>query len=369
MIGRRGTLAAALVAAGLCALLALSATAAARAPKNFFGVVPQGPLTDQDFARMGKAKVGTLRFQLVWSMIDGTSAAGDYDWAAPDHVIGQAARNGVRALPFVYSTPDWVARLDGVNCQRCGAFAPRNGAALQAWREFLLAAVQRYGPGGQFWAAHPEIPERPIRAWQLWNEQNSPTFYAPRPKVKAYAKLLSAGHDAILSVDRGAEIVLGGMFATPLGGDKPAIKSWKYLKRLYRVKGAKRSFDGVAPHPYAPQMKNVKAQIDLLRRAMKHGHDRKAELWITEIGWSSARNGNPLNRGPRGQADRLTQAFKYFQRKRRKFKIENVDWYSWRDNHAAGVGLCAFCPDSGLLKEGYDPKRSLRAFTRFTGGS
>ncbi|MQA76176.1 MAG: hypothetical protein GEU88_17890 [Solirubrobacterales bacterium] len=364
-------------AAALLALLVLfallAASADARTPRSFFGVVPQTQLAEQDFEMMGDAKVGTLRFELRWAGIDPTSAPDDYDWSGPDFIIAQAARNRVGTLPFVYSTPDWVAKLDD-RCKRdCGPYAPRKGPALRAWKGFLEAAVQRYGPGGAFWAEHPELPQKPIRAWQIWNEQNSPSFYKPRPKVKHYAKLLRAGHQAITGVDRKAEVVLGGMFGTPLQGRKPAIAAWDYLKKLYRVKGAKRTFEGVAPHPYAAKFKNgnktVLAQLDLFREAMRKGGDPNADLWITELGWSSADGGNPLNRGRRGQAARLKQAFKYFEKHRRKLNIRTVDWYSWRDHLNAPDGaLCAWCPESGLIEEDYDPKPSLRAFMRFTGG-
>jgi polysaccharide biosynthesis protein PslG len=366
-------LGAALVVAMLCALLAASAaSASARAPRGFFGVTPQASLSVKDFDLMGDARVGTLRFELRWAGIDPSSAPGDYDWTGADYVIGQAARNRVTTLPFFYSTPDWVAKRDGTCRRDCGPFAPRNGAARKAWKEFVKAAVERYGRGGDFWAEHPEIPAEPVRAWQVWNEQNSPSFYKPRPDVKDYAKLLRAASQAITGVDRRAEIVLGGMFSTPRQGRKPAIAAWKYLNKLYRVKGSKTTFDGVAPHPYAAKFKGgnktVLRQLDLFRRAMRRGGDGNADLWITEIGWASEKGGNPLNRGPRGQANRLEQAFKYFVRKRRKLNIENVTWYSWRDNLAADIGLCAWCPQSGLLEEDYDGKPSLRAFERFTGG-
>ena len=46
-------------------------------------------------------------------------------------------------------------------------------------------------PEGSFWSEHPELPALPIRAWQIWNEQNSPTFFAPKPSVRAYARMLT----------------------------------------------------------------------------------------------------------------------------------------------------------------------------------
>ncbi len=358
-------------ALAVCVLAAATAASAA-VPKSFFGVVPQAPLTTADIDRMGQGKVGTLRFELFWAGVDPTAAPNDYNWAGPDAIVGAAARNGIQPLPFIYSTPTWVANgLDGFNCgdSTCSPYAPKGGAALDAWATFLRAVVRRYGPDGEFWSLNPTIPKLPIRAWQLLNEQNSPSFYKPKPNVKSYAKVLEAGHDAIAAEDPGAQVILGGMFGTPLGGRKPGIAAWDYLEKLYRVKGVKGWFDGVAAHPYGASLKGkVIPQLDLFRDEMKDARDKNTGLWITELGWASGGPKNPLNRGKAGQAQRLREAFKYFKKKRRKLKIQTVEWYSWRDNSAGDVGLCEWCPYSGLFTESLAPKPSWDAFTKFTGG-
>ena len=376
MISRRGTLGVFAVVLVL-GLLGAASSAQAAVPASFFGVVPQSALTTEDIDRMGQGNVGTLRFEIFWAGVDPTAADGDYDWSGPDAIVRDAARNGIRPLPFVYSTPKWVAEgLDGFNCAQgnCSPYAPKGAAALDAWATFLRDAVRRYGPNGEFWTLNPTIPVMPITAWQLLNEQNSPSFFKPKPKVKRYAKVLDAGHDAIVAEDPTAEIVLGGMFGTPLQGRKPAIAAWDYLEKLYKVKGAKKSFDGIAPHPYAAHFskpgsdRTVLGQVELFRDEIKDAHDRGASLWFTELGWASGGPPNPLNRGEAGQAKRLKEAFKFFKRKRRAWNIETVDWYSWRDN-SANVGLCAWCPHSGLFSESLSPKPSWNAFTKFTGGS
>ncbi len=266
-----------------------TAESAVAAPSRFFGVMPQGPLEAADYQKMGEANVGVLRFEMSWPAIDPSSDPTDFDWSSADAVVGSAAMNGVTTLPFVTSAPSWVLELDGHDCDpgTCPPYGPRGDAALAAFRAFVSAAAERYGPDGQFWAENPEIPELPIRAWQIWNEQNSPSFWKPKPNVKAYAKLLDSAHRAISRVDPGAKVILGGMFGTPLGGRKPAISAWDFLGKLYRLKGARRDFDGVAPHPYASKLAKVQDQVDLLRDAMVAAHDRDAELWITEIGWAS----------------------------------------------------------------------------------
>jgi polysaccharide biosynthesis protein PslG len=368
---RRGRLAAA--CAALAAITVLGAGSAhAAVPAGFYGVAPQTPLGASDLDRMGQAQVGTLRFELSWARIDPSPAPGDYNWAASDAIVANAARNGIELLPFVYSTPAWAANgLDGhpCNAHECYPWAPQNDAARQAWQAFLADLAARYGPNGQFWSLNPQLPQQAITAWQIWNEQNSPSFFKPKPKVKAYAKLLAASKTGLRSVDPGADIVLGGMFGTPLGGRKPGISAWKFLRKLYDIKGAKKNFDAVAPHPYAAKLKKVKAQMDLLRKEMRKGRDRKTALWITELGWGSGGPDNPLNRGLKGQGQRLKQAYKFFKRKRKAWNVRTVVWYSWQDNLSINAGLCVWCPQSGLLTEGGDAKPSYRAFVKLTGGS
>lgn len=360
-----------MLAAALALAIAVASSANAAVPRQFFGVMPQGPLNADDYAAMGDAKVGTLRFELYWGAIDPSAAADDYNWAASDAVVTAAAENGVGLLAVVSTAPSWVLQLDGHDCDpgKCPAYAPKGKQALAAWRTFLDDAVDRYGPNGEFWTLNPTVPKLPIRDWQIWNEQNSPSFWKPKPDVKAYAKLLDSAHDAITGADPGAEIILGGMFGTPLGGRKPALAAWDYLAKLYQQKGAKQNFDAVAPHPYASKFSKVLAQIDLIRDVMVQAHDANTALWITELGWASGGAPNPLNRGLAGQADRLEEAFRYLIKKRKQLQIENVTWYSWRDNSTTGVGLCEWCPKSGLLNEDGSTKPSYDAFTEFTGGS
>jgi polysaccharide biosynthesis protein PslG len=337
-------------------------------PRAFFGVAPQGQLGDADLVRMGQGQVGTLRIFLPWGLIDPTEAD-DYTWDPYDAVILGAARNGIDVLPFLFGTPNWVAQtLDGEQCGTdCDGFAPRSDAALAAWGDFVAAAVDRYGPDGTLWAENPDVPKRPIRAWQIWNEQNSPTFYQPQPDVAGYAKLLDAATAQIRDRDPGAKVILGGMFGTPQEGKSPAFSAWKFLHELYAIEGTD-GFDGVAAHPYAAHLEKVQFQVERMRKEIEAAGDDDASLWITEVGWASSGPQVPLNRGVDGQAQSLTDAFNYFLSVREAWNVDVVIWYSWRD---IGESVCDWCPGSGLFPEDSldDPKPSWDAFTAFTGGS
>jgi hypothetical protein len=339
-------------------------------PSSFFGVAPQAQLAADDLSRMGQGQIGTLRTIINWATVDPTAVTDDNNWATIDPIVAEAARNGIQVVPFVFGTPSWVVQtLDNGSCpvDKCAAYAPRTVAALEEWKRFLGEAVARYGPNGEFFAENPSVPVVPITTWQIWNEQNSETFYKPQPSPSAYATLLAASHDAILAQDPNARILLGGMYGTPGGEDEPKLFAWNFLRKLYRVPGFANSFNAVAAHPYSARLTKVKQQVKLLHKeVVKAGDD--ASMWITEIGWSGGDGPNPLERGKRGQANRLREAMRYFIGKRAAFKIENVTWFAWRD--LAGKPICAWCAKAGLFKApALTPKPAWNALMAFTGGS
>ena len=157
------------------------------------------------------------------------------------------------------------------------------------------------------------------------------------------------------------------MFGTPRGGQKPVIAAAEFLAGSTAGPGRARDFDGVAPHPYAAGLDGVIDQVGLLRDEIERAGD-DARLWITELGWASGGSSHPLDRGPRGQAERLRRAFRYFLERRRRMKIEAVAWYSWRDSApAASAVLCDWCPHSGLLEQDGTAKPALAAFSDVAG--
>jgi hypothetical protein len=349
----------ALLALLICALAASSA--AAKAPRSFFSVIPQVGLEDADFTKMKQGRVGTMRFLVPWSSVDEGPGPGNEDWNYLDYQFLNLGQRGIKPLPFIASTPNWVARdLDGRDCDDCSSYYPKSPAALDAWKDFLRLIVGRYGHNGTFWQSHPTAKEPPD-AWQLGNEQNSPTYWAPKPDPKQYAKLVKAGAQAIRAEDSKTDIVLGGMFGTPFGDTGTGIAAWTYFTKLYRVKGIKKAFDGVALHPYAGSIKLVRQQSQLSIERIRRAGDGNADLWITEIGWAS--NGPDRNRlvvGKKGQAKRLRGAYKLFLKRRNAWNVRNVSWYAWRDHQSSSI--CAWCAYSGLIGEGGGSKPAWKAF-------
>jgi len=358
-------LAATLAALGAIFAFMVAATPAGAASRDFYGIVPVAGPSPEEFTTMADAGVGTYRFQLSWATVQPSEGAA-YDFSSVDERVRDAALAGLQPFPFLYGSPDFIS-----GSRRHPAVD--NEEDKQAWREFVTASVERYGPGGAFWtefeAENPGVAPQPFDAYQILNEQNSPSYYEPKPSVKDYAEVLDIAHDAIVDVDPGADVVLGGMFGTP--GRHTAIYSWKYLRKLYK-EGAKQNFDAVALHPYSPNLKGIEAQIELVRKQMKKSKDAKTPIWITEIGWGSAGSGgHELIKSTGGQKKMLQKSFKLLRSKKGKWKIRRLMWFTWRDtgNPSDPVGVtCTWCASAGLLDENLDPKPSFDAFTKFAKG-
>jgi hypothetical protein len=343
-------------------LLCLLAPASAQAlPRGFFGIAPQTPLGDADFARMRSGGVETIRLSMPWSSIQ-RSPRSDYDWSGFDAAMTDAAKNRIGILPVLGTSPGWATG----NWRRMPV---DGGRARRGWAEFVRAAVERYGPGGEFWAEHGPgtdrpLPAMPIHAWQIWNEENF--FYFVKPvSVGRFARLLAITRPAIRRADPRAEIVLGGLFGAPKQGMPRALDAVDFLDQLYRRGGVKANFDAVALHPYAADVAELRRQVEAVRQTMARHGDRRSSLYVTEMGWGSAYNPKTVafEVGLQGQARELRAAYRYLIANHGRLKLKQVDWFSWKDL----PGACSFCDSSGLFRAGakFRPKPAWRAFVSF----
>jgi hypothetical protein len=337
------------------------------APPGVVGVVPQAEIFEEDLDRMAQGKITTMRVVVPWGLIDSTEKPDDLNWGYLDPIVVAAAERGIQVIPTIYGTPAWVAEgLDGNECDPdCSSYAPRSPEAIDAFGRFVGALAERYGPGGEVWGATPFDP-RPFKSWQIWNEQNSPTFYMPEVDPEAYAAMLTEAAGQIREVDGDAELILGGMFGTPFKGEPPALSAWEFLDELYAIEGSRDAFDAVGSHPYAAHLGKVEQQVERMHDAIERAGD-DASIWITEVGASSDYGDNPLAKGPEAQAAILQETFEFFVAQREELDIKGVTWYSWRD---AAAPQCDWCPGSGLFEEtSLEPKPAWDAFVAFTGGS
>ncbi len=358
-------------------LLALAAamlapTAAQALPRTFFGVAPQTVLTDTDAAYMKAGGIGSVRWPVNWELIQ-PSKKGGYDWSSVDAAVTVAARHGLTILPFLYGTPHWIAN-------KPTTLPIDNGQARKAWLAFVTAAVERYGPEGEFWSLHapavagvnyvPAVPKPlPIRTWQVWNEANFFYFAYPVSPTR-YARLLKPTYGAIKAADPSAKVLLSGLFGAPNPGGKKGMDADKFLAALYRVPGIKSYFDGVALHPYAFHVEDLEELTEGMREVIVENHDRATGLYITEMGWGSQNDPNVVafEQGIQGQARELRKSYAYLIANRNRLNLKSTYWYSWKDT--AEYPACSFCDSVGLFRAGarFHPKPAWRAFVALSGG-
>jgi hypothetical protein len=345
-----------IIAAALIVLLgAGSAQARPYVPPGFIGITPQDAANDADFELMREAGVKSLRMQLRWSSVEPFSPdLVTPHWEEFDEAVGLAAAHGMRAFPFVWTTPPWV----GPDL----ALEPNTSRwALSAWASFLRRAVRRYGRNGSFWRSNPDLPYLPVRLWEIWNEENIVTFGRTNPGL--FARLMRVSGRVIHRADRGAKAIIGGFFGRPLQ-IPPNVGSGAFLSGIYKAGNVKRFFDGVALHPYVARARAMRGQILNLRRIMRDNHDARTPLYVTELGWGSDGFESRWERGLRGQARELNQAFSMLTFHRRAWHIGGVWWFTWADAY----GGCQFCDSAGLMTAKREAKPAWYRFNAWTGG-
>jgi hypothetical protein len=340
--------------AAVLAALCLPAGAAAKVPRDFFGVMANGPLDaptfalDAESAAMRSAGVGTERMEIAWDLVE--PKKGQYDFALTDRKVLAAARARLDVLGLIVRSPAWAARHPGQPFS-----SPRDPDDYAAFAKVLVA---RYGPKGSLWAAHPEVTARPVRAWQVWNEPNLAVYWTEQPFMRGYARLLNAAHAAIKRADPGATVVMAGL----------ANFSWRDLSRLFDKGGAKLRFDAAAVHPFSGRPSNAVKIVRLNRAVLNRNGSKSKPIWLTELTWSSAKGKKAKltkdwETTEAGQALRLTQAYRLLVRARRALRLERVYWYTWvsidRDspNSFDYSGLRTQRPDGSVVD-----KPAARAF-------
>ncbi|HEX3240790.1 MAG TPA: glycosyl hydrolase [Solirubrobacterales bacterium] len=370
------TRALALAVALVCAASLWLAAAAQALPAKFWGAVPQASLSGEQYERLGDGGVASVRLAFDWGALQSSRGAA-VDWSGPDTAVERAVLAGIEVLPTVTGVPSWAVptvRVSGGGGSQAPAHLPASGAAASAWKKFLAQAVERYGPNGDFWATHPALPVRPLRAWQVFNEPNFKYFVA-KPNPTEYGALVKISSAVIKAVDPGAQVVLAGLFSKPKGsrtasGKHKSLNWWAsdFLTKMYKTSpGIKSRFTGVALHPYAIYAREIPALVTELRAVLTANHDSSKGLWITELGWSSQKptRSNLFAKGVSGQAQQLTSAFNALRSNQAKWRVQRVYWFSVDD----ASGVCNFCDGSGLFGEGFVPKKAWYEYVKFAGGT
>jgi hypothetical protein len=115
---------------------------AATTESGFYGVAPTTALTAGDFQRLAAANIRTVRVIFYWP--SASTGDGTYNWLNVDGAVIHASAAGIRLIPTLLGSPRHVS---GEPLQ------PPLGSPEdeERWQDFVRSAVERYGPGGEFW--------------------------------------------------------------------------------------------------------------------------------------------------------------------------------------------------------------------------
>ena len=122
------------------------------------------------------------------------------------------------------------------------------------------------------------MPQYPLTSWQIWNEQNTDTFWACKRNAKAFTALARVTANAIHDVDPGATIITGGA---------PNKHGGNYLRQMVK-NGAKGIFDEVALHPYKKDADAVLAELRKARDLLNELGFKRWKMRVTEYGWATS---------------------------------------------------------------------------------
>lgn len=357
------------ISISLVIALATAGAAQAGVPSGFVGTTSEeiAGVTATDAQRketltaQRRAGVRLLRQTFDWAYIEreqgGLYPLPPYDWSLQDRLVLAAARAGITVLPVLFNPPAFASSRPSGAANNF-TYPPRDPASMAT---FASAAVDRYGPGGSLWRENGGVRARPIRAWQVWNEPTLRAYWGGKPSARGYVKLLKAVGDAIKARDRKAEVVTAGIPPSFLRGSVPIRK---FVDQMYRA-GGKQAFDTLAINSYARSARELGRLLHSVRRIMNRRGDRRARIWITELGWCDKGPRHRFCVGRRKQASLIRSSLKVIRTERRRLRLRGFVYFSWRDGRP-------YAPDfrdqwglhTGLLNVKGRAKPSLGAFRR-----
>ena len=214
------------------------------------------------------------RSDALWEAIEPVAPRNgmhDYRWSFDDEIAAALARHHMTWLPILDYTAPWAGVVTGP--------AHPAPASASAFAAFAAAFASRYGPGGSFWTAHPDLPPEPVDTYEIWNEPDNTAFWSPHPDATAYTALYLSARDAIEAIDPGARVIVGGL-------TNPGLARHGFLAQMLDARADLRGHvDGVAIHPYSPRPAGVLARVREARTELDAMGLGGVPLYVTEVGW------------------------------------------------------------------------------------
>ena len=294
------------IAIALCG--AWAAPAAAQLPASFFGVSApnfflmgqkgQDGALDAYLSHIHATGVGWVRDAVPWPDAEPTPPVAGvhaYRWGAFDNQVTRFAQHGLTLQPVIRQTPSWAADPAAIQAN-CGREAEPSTLGASEYGAFVGAFLRRYGRGGSFWAAHPELQYEPVTRVELWNEPDWAPFFCPGPDPERYAAMVVAAADAAHAADPQAVVSIGGLVTnletTYANGRQNRVAVGEFLQRMVAAQPSlPGKVNAVAVHLYDLDPDVDISLIGWLRSKMQAAGLGGASILVTEYGWHT--NGGP----------------------------------------------------------------------------
>jgi hypothetical protein len=331
----RAALAAAVAALALGAIWV--APAGAAVGSGYYGIGAQYLFsTDEstwpaEFQAMVQGGLTSVRTDARWSTAEpDPPSAGQhtYDWSSFDTIVGNLAKYGLRWMPTLDYPPPWAQE----NPSDQGS--EMNESNVPDFVAYAQAMVERYGTGGTFWSAHPELQPQPVREWEIWNEPNVIYYWDPQTNApERYADLYLATRTAIKEINSKAIVMAGGLALVnpPIASDEV-----KFIKRMFAHRPeVKDDVDVWGLHPYQETIYWTFRRLARWRQALDLLAGKREPIAINELGYtttkiSDAERGQELTaltqQLPRSDCD-VYDFFPYEWTSREQDTTNPEDWF------------------------------------------
>ena len=315
---------------------------------------------DREVALIEESGARWVRANVNWRWLepDGKGKIDSTVLAQYDYAIDKARAAGLEVLmPVADAVPYWASSdpgkyEDGSGKRVWNIYYPP--AQMSDFAEFTRFVVEHYRAKG-------------VHAYEIWNEPNTPWFWAPGPNAAQYAQMLKASYPVVKSADPSATVVMGGL----------SKSDFNYLADVYRAGGGP-YFDAVGVHPYTfgedpgltsngagagqdrgrlsvdvfPAIEEIKATMDAFG-------DSDKQVWITEFGYSTTSQDGGVT--PEQQADYLVRAYRYVEQfpwvhSMFAYQIRNSPFEHDADDYEGQFGLTTV---------GWQPKPALDALEAY----
>src|SRR5262245_5607111 len=254
-----------------------------------------------DFELINDLHLYTWRGSLGWDNYEPEPGKYDFKWL--HQFADLAAKNGITLRPYIAYTPKWAAKGGGDD-QNLWNDPP---AFPAQWRRFVLQLASEMHRHSN------------IKSYEIYNEENSKLWWDGT--AREYNNVLAQSAEAIRSVDRGLQVLFGGM----------AWPDANWVDQACKVYRNANSFDVLPLHAYPETWTPADVQVEnYLDSSYRDGFLKTVDaacgpkpIWINETGFATTPGKSELD-----QANWWARAFATFAASPR---VEHIGIYEIKD--------------------------------------